>query len=222
MSIRLMFVDGPVGSGKEYFIESFIGSLKSNRPELSIVTWDASDFVMKATPLMTKCKCVKDTTDSERVNEIYEGHKELISQAAKLFSSSENQVDLLIVKRSILTTLSVNLWEDTKQEQREFMATDFSRYVKLTLEEFNIESLFVRIDVDVPGVTRGVNILLSRLAECMTEIEVDVEWLYTILNTYRRDHELAAKSFTYNDAFSSSESDMVVKRYFKSLTSEVY
>jgi len=153
---------------------------------------------------------------------IYEGHKELISQAAKLLSSSENQVDLLIVKRSILTTLSVNLWEDTKQEQREFIATDFSRYVKLTLEEFNIESLFVRIDVDVPGVTRGVNILLSRLAECMTEIEVDVEWLYTILNTYRRDHELAAKSFTYNDAFSSSESDMVVKRYFKSLTSEVY
>jgi len=48
MPIRLMFVDGPVGSGKEYFIESFIGSLKSNRPELSIVTWDASDFVMKS------------------------------------------------------------------------------------------------------------------------------------------------------------------------------
>ena len=220
MSVNLLFVDGPTGSGKDYFIENLIQELKSKKPNINIVTWKATDFVLKGPSLTELRKYTIHDIDEERLEIIYNGHKELIKEAAKLLSDKNKQVDLLVVNRSILTTFGTNLWEDKHSARREDLAEEFANYSKPILEEAGVVSLFIRIDVVAEGTTRAVNILLDRVARRGDKSPVDVEWFYTILRTYRRDAELASRSFTYSASFSSGESSVAVSRYFKSLVFE--
>ena len=220
MTVRLLFVDGPTGSGKDYFMDRLIEELKSKNPSLNIVKWKATDFVLKGPSLTEKRKYVLHDIDEERLSVIYQGHKELIVEATKLLSDKEKAPDLLVVNRSILTTFGTNLWEDKHKERRELLAKDFAEHTKSYLEQANIDSLFIRIDVDTVGLTRGVNTLLQRIASRNDGKEVEVDWLYIILKTYRRDHDLAGMSFTYSDTFNSGEHSLAIKRYFKSLVSE--
>ena len=221
MAVRLLFVDGPTGSGKDYFMDRIVEGLKSKNPNLNIVKWKATDFVLKGPSLTEKRKYVLHDIDEERLSIIYQGHKELIVEATKLLSDKEKAPDLLVVNRSILTTFGTNLWEDKHKECRELLAKDFAEYTKSYLEQANIDSLFIRIDVDTVGLTHGVNTLLQRIASRNDGKEVEVDWLYTILKTYRRDHDLAGMSFTYSDTFNSGEYSLAIKRYFKSLVSEL-
>lgn len=220
MTVRLLFVDGPTGSGKDYFMDRIVEGLKSKNPSLNIVRWRATDFVLKGPSLGEKRKYILHDIDDERLSVIYHGHEELIKEAANLLSDKERSPDLLIVNRSILTTFGTNLWGDEFKELREEISERFAKHTKHHLEEANIESLFIRIDVNSVGLTSGVNTLLQRISSRNDDKEIDRSWLYIILKSYRRDHELAGRCFTYSDTVSSDEYDVVIKRYFKSLVSE--
>lgn len=217
MPVQLMFVDGPTGSGKDYFIDRVVTLLKESNPNLSIAVWKATDFVLKGKSLSEQRKYVIHDIDKERLDIIYKGHHEIIDTAIKTLTNEDYKPDLIIVNRSILTMLGTNLWQDKDEETRVILAEQFSTLSRSKLNKAGIESLFVRVDVDVPGVTRAVNILLSRIGNRNDGKPVDVEWLYTIVRTYRMNHDLASGAFTYNDVFSSGDADVAVTRYFRSL-----
>ena len=75
MTVRLLFVDGPTGSGKDYFMERLIEELKSKNPSLNIVKWRATDFVLKGPSLTEKRKYVLHDIDDDRLSVIYHGHE---------------------------------------------------------------------------------------------------------------------------------------------------
>ncbi len=213
MTIKLIFVDGPTGSGKDYFIEELITGIKERNPKTNIAVLKATDFVLKGKAADEARKYVIHDIDEERLNIIYRGHHDLIKACIGLLKDKVQSFDLVVVNRSILTMLGTNLWQEKDATIREVLAEQFSVVVKDQLESEQIESLFIRIDVPSSSVTNSVNVLLDRINKRNDNKPIEVEWLYIIVKTYRDNHMLASQAFTYNEVCESGDSERIITQY---------
>lgn len=202
---RVIFVDAPSSMGKDFFIDELVSRLTDHDPTLKVKVLRATDFVLKKEALSEQRKYTKHTIDENKLGIIYNGHLSLLEEIDHLLSDKVNRTDIVIVNRSILTTLAVNLWEDAYKIKRVRMTTNYGLWLDNLVREYN--PTLVRLDSVVKSITGAVNVLLARIAERKENKEVDIEWLYTLVSSYRLNYELIAPKFTYSFIMNSGESE---------------
>lgn len=211
---KVVFVDGPTGVGKGYFIQNFIETYKKNFPEKKVKIIIATDYALRGSATSELRKYTEYNTEKEKIDGIFSGHMELISDVQKFLNSNEEETpDLILVDRSFLTFLSYNVYKDEQEELRKELITKFETHVKATLS--TVDPLFVYLDVPFEDERRAVNILLTRIANRRDNKPVDINWIYTLIGNYRKFNAEVGEVFDYFEPTDSGEFENVFNRYFK-------
>lgn len=107
--IKIIFVDGPTGIGKDYFIENLCKNLDIQKTDLNYKVLRATDFVLKNAKSEDR-KYTTYRTETEKIYSIFSGHLDMLCHINKFINSSEKDIDLIIVNRSFLSFLIYNIY----------------------------------------------------------------------------------------------------------------
>lgn len=213
MHPKVVFVDGPTAIGKGYFIENFMSQYREKFPNKRVELLIATDFTLKGVAVTELRKYTTYKTEHDKITTIFQGHIGLIQHLKDtLYSEKQDAPDLILIDRSFLTFLCHNVYME--KDVSNYINT-FNIYVKETFKDKDFESLFITLDIPIPGVTRCVNILLERIASRNDKKVVDIDWLYTLVSNYRKYRSEMNNIFSYAEVCSSGEYDIVFNRYFK-------
>lgn len=212
MSVNVLFVDGPTGVGKGFFLDNFLKLYKEKFPERKVETFVATDFVLKGSAKTELRKYTTYETEEEKVKGIFEGHLEILNHIQDRAQSSDAP-DLFVFDRGFLTFLCYNVYKEEDRVNRDNYIDEFKKAAQEKLADLN--PLFISLDTETPGVTRCVNILLARIASRGDNKTVDIDWIYKLVNNYRKYRAEMASIFTYAETCSSGEYDVIFNRYFK-------
>ena len=202
-----MFVDGPTGVGKDYFINNFIDVYCQVHPTHGIKIIRAASVVLKGQNKSEERKYTTYTTEQDKLPSIYTGHQRLL-EAVKSSLSTPTPPRLIIVNRSFLAFLHYNLAtfpQDVQQHYVESYIKDFSATLA------GVPSLLLRVDLQVGDSFRKV---IDRVHSRQDDKPVESSWLETIYARYRVTPPRLTAIFNKHAVITSSQHSKVIRDYF--------
>lgn len=209
LSPKIIFVDGPTGSGKGYFIENLIRLLNKKLPDIRITKLDAKVWALGDHSTSEDRKYVSYQTPKNNISNIFNGHLNYIKHITALIE--KNETDLIISDRSFLSFVAYNIYNACYEEQNMYIETFKHEYMMLGLTD--VPSLMVQIISGLPT-TKNVELLSERLKSRNDGKIVDKNWLRTLIYNYAANSVEKIIPTTHYEKLTSSNADEVVKGYF--------
>ena len=174
MRTLVYFVDGPNGAGKDYFINELVQSVKAEMIHPSVEVLRATDFFDNKDTASERRKYVQYDTEQSKTLSIVVGHFKLLERIAEL---AREQVDVIIVNRSFLSTLSYNLYKQSQLSDRRL-------YLDLFMNLYSKYSYYV--DMTFVNMVVSSNELKIRQEERREGKPIDMNWNIKMIDNYAR------------------------------------
>lgn len=187
-----MFVEGPGGVGKRYFIDNFAVTYKDYYPHSRVNVINSKDTVQQA-----RNKLSPNTSPSYKANCLYNAHLNLLRVVNAALSRAQAG-DLVVVSGGFIHTVHHNLANLT-------VAEEASSYISSYIQEFvlamyEVQTLLVRLDVT-----------LEQKSVPHTDKPT---WLETIYSRYRSTPKELTDMFTHCAVAIPTDHDSIFRRYF--------
>lgn len=192
---EIVFIDGPDGSGKDFFIENFIKKYTELHPEKRLAMLKSSDYTYY---LLKKDRDInKFETGRSVLDNFYKGHIELIDDAKSLLSTG--MCDLIIVNRSFASFQVYNLRYDklsSNDEDVKEHARMRTRYIDMYRKHFhknfkNVRTTFISMEISGETLEEKVNLLINRLKSRDHNTTGNDENITYLIHAYENiDHRL--------------------------------
>lgn len=207
---KIIFVEGPTGVGKGYFINQLSLKLKEHNPKLRINLLEAKTWALGQGAVTEDRKYTIYNTDTDKIKGIVDGHIGLIYYIKSILSSGIS--DLVIVDRSFLSFIAYNLYEDKDKELREKYISHFKEtYNQFIPPEYS--SLSVQLISGKPTL-KTISLLENRIKERGEDKAIDLKWLRTLLHNYSVYRVENILPTTYHETLTSNGADEIIKTYF--------
>jgi len=219
-SPKIVFVDGPTGVGKDYFIDNLKEVLNYKSDKIVSVI-RATDIVLNSRTITENRKYTKYTTGELKSNSIFAGHINLLATInTKL--NIKKECDLVIVNRSFLSFLIYNMYPII-----DFERTDGSLFLKDQLKDFisiysnlfytlfyKTPSLFINLVVGNDSLSKCVDIIVERISSRKEKKDIDREWLETLVLNYSSPDGNLIKIFNHYEVIDSNGFNFIADNYF--------
>ena len=207
---KIIFVEGPTGVGKGYFINNLLLQFREKRPNLKISLLEAKTWALDQNSQSEDRKYTAYNTTSDKVENIFNGHIRLLAYIKSLLSSKV--VDLVIVDRSFLSFITYNVYKPEDQDLRERYIAEFKEaYHYLGVTEY--PSLTVQLISGKPTL-KTVSLLEQRIKERGDKKEIDLKWLRVLLYNYNLFRAKDILPTTYHETLTSNDSIEIMQCYF--------
>lgn len=205
---KVIFVDGPTGVGKGYFIRNFVATYTEVYPDQGIKIIRAADVVMNDRTVSEDRKYTTYHTDEERTQLLYEGHIRLLRNIKQSFDT-KHPPGIVIVDRSFLSFIHYNLSNANFSDiLRSNYVDNYFRAITKYLK--NIPSLIVRLDLS-SGQT--VTTIIDRIQSRNDLKAIDETWLNILLHRYRDHHHDYDRLYTHAHVTTSGRSTEVFRKF---------
>ena len=208
---RIVFVDGPTGIGKDYFIDDLEDILREQQG-LSVRVLRAVDFVLKEAPSEDR-KYEQYETEEEKIESIFHGHIRLVEHAVDLLKDDVDHTDVVIINRSLITFLIYNLWQAEHEGIRgSFISVFKERFLELTE---GIETMYLQLSLGPKvGIAETVQILLKRIQDRNDGKEIDGSWILKLVLFYHTRGHALDDVVTYKEVVESDDAQGVSEMFF--------
>ena len=207
---KIIFVEGPTGVGKGYFINNLVLQFREKRPNLKISLLEAKTWALDQNNQSEDRKYTVYNTASDKVENIFNGHIRLLAYIKNLLGSKV--VDLVIVDRSFLSFITYNIYKAEDQVLRERYIKDFKEaYHYLGVNKY--PSLTIQLISGKPTL-KTVSLLEHRIKERGDKKEIDLKWLRVLLYNYNLFRAKDILPTTYHETLTSNDADEIIKTYF--------
>ena len=224
---RIVFVDGPTGVGKDYFIEKFTQTLQEKRPDLKFKTLRAIDFLFNDYTKTENRKYTPYQTQEDKCHQIYVGHIKLLCAINEIINLQNSSADIVIINRSLLSfiiyNLNPNICEfENKIEDEEYYKVLIdnkdnliSVYKKLFKNLFyNNFSLFIHLGMTEDDLSANLATICNRVINRAEGKAVDMAWIATLLNDYQKLDDNFKTIFTSYEMIDSDGYNYILNKYF--------
>ena len=174
MRTLVYFVDGPNGAGKDYFINELVQSVKAEMIHPSVEVLRATDFFDNKDTASERRKYVQYDTEQSKTLSIVVGHFKLLERIAEL---AREQIDVVIVNRSFLSTLAYNLYKQSQLFDRRL-------YLDLFMSLYSKYSYYV--DMTFVNMLVSADELKIRQEERREGKPIDMSWNVKMIDNYTR------------------------------------
>lgn len=218
--IKVIFVDGPTGVGKDYFIDNLAIELDKEKPNLTYEVLRATDFVLKDAKSEDR-KYTHYQTEIEKIYSIFTGHINMLCYIYETLNSSKKEVDLIIVNRSFLSFLIYNIYPiirnyniSSDNEIHYIKETMLNSYIDLFNNLFqNTESMFVNLTTEDYTLISKQNKIIDRIKSRNDGKPLDEKWLELLIKEYHYPNEKLMGIFTRMEEITSDGYRYIVRKY---------
>jgi len=213
LSPKIIFVDGPTGVGKDYFIEKLYNEYKTKFPNKKIKCIAAKDIVFSTRTITEDRKYTYYNTETELIEEIYSGHIKLLNF---LYSEiTKNNFDLILVNRSFFSFIVYNVLPVIRKNNIKKFAIELEEYKKCYKEFFSsifkrVPVVFIRLDINGDSYTT----ILGRLKERNDEKVIDTAWIKDLIYDFKNLDKGLLDMFMSTECLDSSSYSYVLNKYF--------
>ena len=211
---QIVFVDGPTGVGKDYFIDKLYDELV-NKYELSVEVVRAADFTVVSKETASEDRKYEFySTKDKQVHIIFEGHKELLSYLDNVLIEGDRDVDVILVNRSFISFLVYNMHQEERVDLREEFIHQYRRKFLDRLSRY--DTLFIGLFLEDGGKT-PVEGLLARIGSRNDGKPIDEYWIETLVKNYTRSWCVINDIVGDYEMATSNDYVKIADKYFKSL-----
>lgn len=208
---EVVFVDGPTGIGKGYFIEKLVQGLRKDRG-LSVKALRAADFVLKESQEDER-KYITYNTVVNNHESIYQGHIFLLEYISDLLQDNTDHTDVVVVDRSFITFLNYNLHQAQYHDKREEYTINYARRLRGIFKSTPTLYIGLTLGKDVSS-EQTLNTLLCRIRSRGDNKPIDTEWLAKLIAMYKERGRLLENVVTHLVELTSNNSQQVIEQYF--------
>lgn len=209
MRPRLIFVDGPTGVGKDFFIEYFIKEYSKRYPNNTIKVVVAKDIVFNENTLSEDRKYISYTTDIEKCDNIFIGHIKLLMVLYKLLFST----DVILINRSFLSFLAYNVESaNISIDKKNYYIENYSELFNEMLK--NVYTVFVNLDIVSFNYDDKIKTIISRLDFRSDNKKIEKEWIEEIVDRYSEPEKRIINLFNFFETISSDGYSYILNKYF--------
>lgn len=188
MKPTVVFVDGPTGVGKDYFINQLSGLYSQTHPEKGIKILRSSDLILgKEHTKSEERKYTTYQTDQAKVSAIFDGHIELLHTIAASIQTPYPP-GLTIVNRGFLSFLQYNIY-DRHWTIREQYIDKYSKHFLSILKTSRNLSVVIRPnnpEMPTPRIVSSMEYIIDRLRSRQDDKPIDEDWLKDLYQRYEK------------------------------------
>ncbi len=186
----IVFLEGPNGCGKDYFLEELVKLLK--RDKVNYITLEAKKYLPEN---ITNNRYTKVLIDEKHLQLYYYSHIRLLEDINIL----ANHFDIILVNRSIISFLIYNLYfSDIKAQEKEYYEKEVLQLIEGYLKDQ--KTILINLIKDLT-----LEELKTRL-ETRDDRIVKIDYLSQINYYYHNLEEPFKKAFSFYQELSSNES----------------
>lgn len=217
---KIIFVDGPTGVGKDYFIDRLTNSLEINHPKLTYEVLRAADFVLKDAKSEDR-KYTLYQTETEKIFSIFTGHINLLCYINEVLNSPQKDTDLVIVNRSFLSFLIYNInpiirnYANTSDNEIHKIRDDLlNTYANLFKNLFyNTGSIFIKLTTEDYSLEETHRRILDRIRSRNDNKPIDETWLETLVRDFHSPSDTFLELFAEVESITSNGHDYILRKY---------
>lgn len=215
---KIMFVDGPNASGKDYFIEQFVKINAEENPKTNIVVLNLKDRMNKNIINNNK-KYEYFNPSSEVYLKLFEEHLEALGYISNLIYS--DKIDTLIVNRSFISFIIYNMLmplsiasTPEKIEYQKHLSHCVTRYKSIFNMYFNkCVTLYVNLLDPKKPTEYLTDEYVSRINARNPEVPANRAYINELIKHYRNIDKDITDMFTFTEEKSSSDSAAILSKY---------
>lgn len=218
---RLIFVDGPTGAGKDYFISHFQDAFFLSNPHLKLKVIRATDIVLNHYTQSENRKYTEYLTPADKKVGIFHGHLALLAKLSKMLR--DHECDVVIVNRSFLSYLIYNITpvivKTRDDAERQRLLTEYQDVIatyKVLFQELlrGIPYLFVNLQVPTENQGTQADLLVQRLKAREDGMALDPEWVRFLIREYTTPDSNFMSLFNTVESVPSGDYGRIVSRYY--------
>lgn len=221
---QIVFVDGPTGVGKDYFIDNFVTAHAKVYPEARVKVIRAVDIVLAHGAQGEDRKYTAYETPLEVVQSVYQGHLELLDLVRAHCDAPRNKHDVIVVNRSFLSywvynwqtlseTLGNNMHEKTRQALAACDLNSYAREFKTRIRGLPV--LFVTLSLPYIGHQEKLRVLIKRIQDRKDSRPMNENWISRLIDAYANAPKEFLDIFTFSTKKSSDDYNELMTEYFK-------
>lgn len=222
-SPKLIFIDGPTGIGKDYFIDKLSSLLEHNNPSKVISTIRATDIVLNSYTETENRKYSYYTTDETKRNSIFMGHINLLCELNKqLFLTKED--DVILVNRSFLSFLIYNVYSAINSVSGNnytdrFLSAQLNDYIETYSNLYhalfnNKLTLFINLGSQQTTLDDYIDLILSRIKSREDNKTIDVNWIKVLIEAFETPDSRFIENFSFYENIDSNGYSYIFNKYF--------
>lgn len=206
---KIMFVDGPTGVGKDYFIDKLYYHLSTRFTEKKFKVVRATDMVLSSNTQTENRKYTLYDTEEDKVNEIFMGHLKMLASLNDL----SKEFDTIIVNRSFLSFLIYNVYPTIIPDERiELYIETYNCLFKSYFE--NDISIFINLGISEPTIDRQISTIINRIKSRGDNKPIDTKWIETIVKHYNEPDMKLIDGIGEYEHIDSNGYNYIVNKYF--------
>lgn len=172
MRTLVYFIDGPNGSGKDYFIDNLVNGLNGHPVKINVKVLRATDFFSNRVKSTESRKYIAYDTEESKTLSIFNGHMNILEQIAEY---TRDGVDVVIINRSFLSTLAYNLYKSSQLVERQGYLTLFTIICAMYQKYFDLT--FVNMQITTAELLKRQQLRFEYKA-------IDDRWADTLIKNF--------------------------------------
>lgn len=186
MYSKVIFVDGPSGIGKGYFIETYTSIYKLINPSAKIKTCVLADMVLTDELITEKRKYTTYATQKKHLDKIHTNHITALEGIRDMVV--RDNYDLVIIDRSYLSFLIYNVIP-TQPQLEDIYSTKYMLALEKIFKDINIKLYILEHDGD-----DYEEVITTRLKTRGDGKSIDLSWVRYLKSEYYKDRNLLLDS----------------------------
>lgn len=185
MKPTVVFVDGPTGVGKDYFINQVTNLYSETYPEQGIRIIRAADITLsKQQTQSEERKYTKYQTPTDKAAAIFEGHLELLEVISSSLETTYAP-GLVLVNRGLLSYLHYNIYNQPWSSRELYIQRYGQHLCKLLKKSVNV-SVVIKPpqQLDPNNQDSGIEFIINRLLSRNDGKPIDESWLKELYQRY--------------------------------------
>lgn len=214
MKPTVVFVDGPTGVGKDYFISELTNLYTQAYPQEGVRIIRAADIILNKEQTRTEeRKYTTYQTTSDKAKAIFEGHIELL----KVISSNlkyPQPPGLIMVNRGFLSYLHYNVYQQPWAIREQYIQT-YASYTKSLLKNLQTVSVVIKPpQAHQPLLPSDIQFIINRLLSRADSKPIDEVWLKDLYERYEKVPVAYSAIFDKNFTLHSGQAKEFVDSLF--------
>ena len=218
MQPTVVFVDGPTGVGKDYFINQLSGLYSQTYPEQGIKIIRAADIILsKDQTASEERKYTTYQTDKDKSAAIFEGHIELLQIISDSLQTPYTP-GLTVINRGFLSFLQYNVYSQPWSMREQYIER-YSKHLPDILRKSRNVSVVIRPDIramPMTDIVSGIECIIERLRSRGDDKPIDEEWLKDLYQRYERIPVAYSKIFHRNFTMHSGQAQEFLSQIHQS------
>lgn len=189
MSSTVLFVDGPTGVGKDYFIDSLLTTHDVMFPNQRKTVLRAVDFALPPKAQSEARKYTQYQTDVEKLELIYQGHLQLLHHIREMATVTADP-SLVVINRSFLSFIHYNLHSVDERLQTQYIDNYCREFTSIMA---GLKTVMLTLQLPIGSSVREV---IDRVLSRQDNKPLDPVWIRTIYERYSHTPEQFNRIFT--------------------------